>query len=66
MGKSQIKKERLNKSISCFEIFFFRRIKILLGMLNPGSLTDVERICDVSYFLTVCGLGNYRIIALIF
>ena len=33
MKKSQMKKT-LNKPRSCFEIFFFKRIKILLGLLN--------------------------------
>ena len=33
-GKEPDEKERLNKSASCLEIFFFRRIRILFGILN--------------------------------
>ena len=50
-------KEKLNKSENCWEISWFRRIKILFEIL--------KRPYDVGYFLTVCRLNKYRIIALL-
>ena len=53
-GKKPDEKERLNKSARCIEISFFRRIKILLGILNgPLALLMLRE----DMMLAICSLS---------
>ena len=58
-GKELEEKERLNKPASCLEISVWKTER-------TTRFTDVERRYDIGYFVTICRLGKYIIIALTF
>ena len=64
-GKEPEEKERLNKSASCIEISYFRRIKILFGIVKGlQALLILREYNDFGYFLAVFRLEKYKITAL--
>ena len=58
-GKEPEEKEKLNKLASCLEMSVWNAER-------TTRFTDVERRYDIGYFVTICRLDKYIIIALMF
>ena len=62
-GKEPEEKERLNKSASCLEVSYFRRIKILFGILKePQVLLMLREDMTLATFSRSVGWINIELL----